>query len=182
MNYLDIVIVIPLLYGFLKGFTNGFIKEITSFLGFFIGVYAAINFSSLLNPKFLDFAEGYDSFIPIISFVVLFVVTVLIIKIAGYILEKITNKLSLGFLSRLMGSIFGFLKILIFLLFLLSISLDYSLIEKKTIESTVLLKKLKEKSLLINPEIKKHKSIIIDKVEKRTKKIKEKIQEYPNYQ
>ena len=46
MNYLDIVIAIPLLYGLIKGFTNGLIKEITGLLGLIIGVYVAINSSS----------------------------------------------------------------------------------------------------------------------------------------
>ena len=57
MNYLDIVIAIPLLYGLLKGFTNGLIKEITGLLGLIIGVYAAINFSAYLHPTIEEFVS-----------------------------------------------------------------------------------------------------------------------------
>ena len=45
MNYLDIIIVVPLLYGFIKGLSNGLVNEVTSLLALFIGVYMAINFS-----------------------------------------------------------------------------------------------------------------------------------------
>ena len=50
MNYLDIIIAVPLLYGMIKGFSNGLIKEVTSLLALFIGVYVAINFSEFLEP------------------------------------------------------------------------------------------------------------------------------------
>ena len=58
MNYLDIIIVIPLLYGLIKGFSNGLVKEITGLLGLIIGVYVAVNFSSYLYPKFTEFLGG----------------------------------------------------------------------------------------------------------------------------
>ena len=44
MNYLDIIIVIPLVYGMIKGFYNGLVKEITALLALVVGVYVAINF------------------------------------------------------------------------------------------------------------------------------------------
>ena len=53
MNYLDIIIAVPLLYGLIKGFSNGLVKEVTSLLALFIGVYVAINFSEYLEPKFM---------------------------------------------------------------------------------------------------------------------------------
>ena len=42
MNYLDIIIAVPLLYGLIKGFSNGIVKEVTSLLALFVGVYIAI--------------------------------------------------------------------------------------------------------------------------------------------
>jgi membrane protein required for colicin V production len=172
MNYLDIVIVTPLLYGFVKGFTNGLIKEITGLLGLFIGVYVAISFSSYLHPKFEEFLGGYEQFIPIISFATLLVVSVIIIKKIGYIFDKLTKALALGFVSRLLGGVFGFLKIGIILTFLLSLVTDYELIDKQVKEKSVLIIPLQEVTKIIIPEINKHKKIIIEETKKSTVKAK----------
>jgi len=175
MNYLDIVIAIPLLYGLIKGFTNGLIKEITGLLGLIIGVYGAINFSSYLHPKFEEILGGYEQFIPIIAFATLFIVSVLMIKILGYIIDKLTKALALGFFSRILGAIFGFLKVVVIFSFLLAIVSDYDLIDKNTQDESVLLKPIQEVSDLITPEINKHKTTILDKVEKSADEVKNKL-------
>ena len=63
MNYLDIIIAVPLLYGLIKGFSNGLIKEVSSFsLLMVAGVYIAINFSEFLEPKVVDvLGGGYEA-------------------------------------------------------------------------------------------------------------------------
>jgi len=175
MNYLDIVIAIPLLYGLIKGFTNGLIKEITGLLGLIIGVYVAINFSSYLHPKFEEVLGGYEQFIPIIAFATLFIVSVLMIKILGYIIDKLTKALALGFVSRILGAIFGFLKVVVIFSFLLAIVSDYDLIDKNTQDESVLLKPIQEVSDLITPEINKHKNTILDKVEESADEVKNKL-------
>ena len=177
MNYLDIVIAIPLVYGLVKGFTNGLIKEITGLLGLLIGVYVAINFSSYLHPKFAEVLGGYEQFIPIISFATLFIVSVLMIKILGYGIDKLTKALALGFVSRILGAIFGFLKIVVIFSFLLVIVTDYGLIDNETKEKSVLLQPLQDVSKIITPEINKHKDNIIEKAKEGTEKVKEKLEE-----
>jgi membrane protein required for colicin V production len=182
MNYLDIVIAIPLVYGLVKGFTNGLIKEITGLLGLLIGVYVAINFSSYLHPKFAQFLGGYEQFIPIISFATLFIVSVLMIKILGDGIDKLTKALALGFVSRILGAIFGFLKIVVIFSFLLVIVTDYGLIDNETKEKSVLLQPLQDVSKIITPEIitpeiNKHKDNIIEKAKEGTEKVKEKLKE-----
>jgi len=175
MNYLDIVIAIPLLYGLIKGFTNGLIKELTGLLGLIIGVYVAINFSSYLYPKFEEILGGYEQFIPIIAFATLFIVSVLMIKILGYIIDKLTKALALGLVSRVLGAIFGLLKVVVIFSFLLAIVSDYDLIDKNTQDESVLLKPIQEVSELITPEINKQKTTILDKVEKSTDEVKNKL-------
>ncbi|MDB0027255.1 CvpA family protein [Flavobacteriales bacterium] len=175
MNYLDIVIVTPLLYGLIKGFTNGLIKEITGLLGLIIGVYVAINFSFYLHPKFEEVIGGYEHSIPIIAFATLFIVSVLMIKILGYIIDKLTKALALGFVSRILGAIFGFLKVVVIFSFLLAIVTDYYLIDKNTQEKSVMLKPIQELSELITPEINKHKTTILDKAEKSADEVKNKL-------
>jgi membrane protein required for colicin V production len=180
MNYLDIIITIPLLYGLIKGFSNGLIKEITGLLGLLAGTYVAINFSSYLYPKFTDFLGGYEQFIPIISFITLFIVSVVMIKIVGYIIDKITKALALGFVSRLLGAFFGILKVVVIYSFLLFLTTDYKLIDKQTQEQSVLIIPLQEFSEIITPEINKHKSNFLEKTKERTEKAKKTIEKKIN--
>ena len=97
------------------------------------------------------------------------------IKILGYIINKLTKALALGFVSRILGSIFGFLKVVVIFSFLLAIVTDSNLIDKNTKEKSVLLKPTLEVSDLIAPEINKHKTTILDKVEKSADEVKNKL-------
>ena len=170
MNYLDIIIAIPLIYGMIKGLSNGLIKEIASLLGLLIGVYVAINFSSYLTPKFTEFLKGYEKFAPIISVVILFIVSVMSIKILGYIIDKFIKAMALGFISILLGGVFGFLKIVVILSFLLSLTNERGFIGKQTQQQSHLLPPLQKASKIIMPEINKNKQIIIEKAKKSTEK------------
>ena len=180
MNYLDIIIVAPILYAVIKGFFNGLIKEITGLLGLLIGVYVAINFSSYLYPKAIDILGGYEKLIPIISFATLFIVSVLMIKLLGYLLEKLTKTLALGFVSKILGAIFGGLKIIVIFSFLLAVAIDYELIDKNTEKKSVLIRPLKEITEIITPEINKPKNNILEKAKEGTKKAKQKLDDKIN--
>ena len=167
MNYLDIIIVIPLLYGLIKGFSNGLVKEITSLLGLIIGVYVAINFSSYLYPKFTEFLGGYEKFVPIITFTTLFIVSILAIRLLGNILDKLTRLLALGIISRILGSIFGVLKIIVLFSFLLFVLTEHELINRQIQKESVLLSPIQDVSVLIIPKINKHKNEVLDTIEKK---------------
>ena len=180
MNYLDIVIVIPLLYGMIKGFSNGLIKEITGLLGLFIGVYIAINFSSYLNPKVTEFLKGHEKIVPIISFAVLFIVSVISIKILGYIIDQFAKAIALGFVSRLLGGVFGLLKIVVILSILFSLTREYKLIDRQTQENSILLIPLQRISKVIIPGINKHKKIIIEAAKDSTEKAKQTLEQKLN--
>jgi len=179
MNYLDIIIAIPLFYGLIKGFSNGIVKEVTSLLALFAGVYIAINFSEYLEPKFIDILDGYQQFVPLLAFGVLFLVTVLIIKTLGFFVDKLTKALALGVFSRVFGSVFGFLKVVVVFSFLLFLINDYNLVKKQTKETSVLFDPLTNVAKIITPQFKKHQSIL-DKMDIEAKKAKEKINQKIN--
>ena len=174
MNYLDIIIATPLLYGLIKGFFNGIVKEVTSLLALFIGVYVAINFSEYLEPKFIDVLDGYQEFTPVLAFGVLFLVSVLCIKTLGFFIDKLTKVLALGIFSSLFGGVFGFLKVVVIFSFLLFVINSYNLVNKQTKNGSVLFGPLTDVAKIITPQLKKHQSIL-DKIDKRAEKVKEKI-------
>ena len=179
MNYLDIIITVPLLYGLIKGFSNGLIKEVTSLLALFIGVYVAINFSEFLEPKLIDIFDGYQEFAPVLAFAVLFLVSVLCIKLLGFIVDKLTKALALGVFSRIFGGVFGFLKVVVIFSFLIFVISDYNLLNKQDKEDSILFEPLTEIAKKLTPQLKKHQSILYE-IDKKAKKVKEKINQKTN--
>ena len=163
MNYLDIIIVVPLVYGLIKGFSNGLIKEVTALVALLAGVYVAINFSLYLEPKVADVLGGYEQFIFIIAFAILFFVSVLCVKAIGFMLEKLTKALALGIISRFLGGFFGLLKVMVIFSFLLFVITDYNLVNKKTKDDSVLYKPLSDIAAIITPQLKKS-QLILDKI------------------
>ena len=110
MNYLDIFLSIPLLWGLYKGLTRGIIKEIASLLAFILGIYAAVYFSEQLQPILQANMSINESFLPIITFTATFIVITFLVRLIGLLLDKIVKIMALGMISRLLGGVFGVLK------------------------------------------------------------------------
>ncbi len=129
MNYLDIILSIPLLLGLYKGLTRGIIKEVASFLALILGIYVAVHFSEQLQPIIQANISIDESFFPTIAFAATFIMIVLLIRLLGLILDKVIKMVALGMLSRLLGCVFGVLKtsVIISSLLLIFNTLDYHL-------------------------------------------------------
>jgi membrane protein required for colicin V production len=181
MNYLDIIISVPLLYGLIKGFSNGLVKEVTSLLALFVGVYVAINFSEFLEPKFTNILDGHQKFVPVLAFGVLFLVSFFCIKGIGSLIDKLTKALALGVFSRLFGGIFGFLKVVVIFSFLVFYITEYNLVNKEDKEDSILFEPLTGVAKIITPQLKKHQSIF-EKIDKEAKRAKDKINQKINPQ
>jgi membrane protein required for colicin V production len=110
MNYIDIILVVPIIWFAYQGFKRGLIIELASLLALILGIYAAISFSHYA-AYFLTNSLGMETeYLPIISFILTFIVVVVLVYLVGKILEKLINMVALGFLNKLAGSLFGILK------------------------------------------------------------------------
>jgi membrane protein required for colicin V production len=110
MNYFDIIIIIPLIWGCYKGFKKGFIIEIASFIALGLGVWGGMKFSAI-SAKYLS--EAFDiseKVMPIISFAVTFIAIVIVVFMLAKMLQKIISMVALGFINRTAGALFGMLK------------------------------------------------------------------------
>lgn len=121
MNYLDIILVIPLLWGLYKGFSKGIIKELSSLLALIVGIYGAVHFADNLHPYITDYLSIESTFLPIVAFGTMFIALVLIIRLIGFLLDSLVKLVALGLISRLLGGMFGVIKTGFFLSALLLI-------------------------------------------------------------
>ena len=177
MNYLDVIVIICLLYGTVKGFSNGIITEISNIISVFLAIYIAIHFSEEIYPYLnLEALKDYSNVIPLIAFSLVFIIIIIIVKSIGELVNKITNQLALGLISRLLGAVFGMIKLLIICVFLFVFANDYEIIDKKTKANAVFFAPMQKISNAIIPAINKHKKTIIDATKEETEKAKKKLE------
>ena len=115
MNSLDYILLIPLLYGLYRGFTKGLIIELASLLALTLGIYGALHFSSLTFEFLSHYVEINTVYLQLVSYGLTFSIIVMFISLTGKILTMLIKLVALGFINRMMGAIFGGIKVLLIL-------------------------------------------------------------------
>ena len=141
MNFIDIIIVILVLLAAFKGFSRGLIKELISLISLISGVYIASNFSVYIE-KHLNY-KGIEEYNTIISFVLVFLIIYLSLKLAGVIINKFVKIIQLNLINKILGLLFGASKALIIIAFIL-----FELHHLEQSFSTIIPKNQKEESKL----------------------------------
>jgi len=154
MNYFDIAIIIPLIWGAYKGFRKGFIIEIASFIALGLGIWGGIKFSSLSANYLSEMFEISEKVMPLISFSATFIIIVIAVFLIAKIIQKIIKLVALGFINKAAGAIFGMLK------FGLIISVVLNLVNTVNTEIKFIDSEMKDNSLLYDP-VSKVSAIII---------------------
>lgn len=142
MSVLDIVLITLILFGLVRGLMKGFFVEIASLVALVAGVYGAIHFSNYA-ATFIDENSGWDQkTVNIMAFAATFLIIVLVIAIAGKALTKLADFAALGIVNKLLGAIFGALKIAVILSVILnvfdSMNRAIPLTDETSIEDSVL--------------------------------------------
>ncbi len=166
MGILDIVIGLLLIYGLYKGLKNGLFVEIASIIALIAGLYGAIHFSYIAGDYLSKNMEWNERYINITSFIITFVIIVLVVHLAGKFLTKIADFAMLGLLNKLAGAIFGVLKVAVILgallVFFERANSSVNLIKSETLEESVLYEPIKEIGALVFSKVlkaKKDKSV-----------------------
>lgn len=121
MNTIDIILGIILIFGTVNGFMKGLFIEVTTLVGLVLGVYGAIHFSYFLGGFLKDNVAWDESLIQVVSFAGTFLIILIALVLLGKAMTKIADTLALGFLNKMVGAIFGFLKYALILSIVLNI-------------------------------------------------------------
>ena len=107
MCWLDILILIPLVIGLIRGLFKGFIVQLISIVAIIIGHLGARIFGGHITCWLLKQFEWPEAVCSVISYIVLFIAISLTLNIIAMLITKLAKKISLGWLNRLIGGIFG---------------------------------------------------------------------------
>lgn len=110
MNYFDLVIVIPLLWGLYKGFKKGLVNSLATLAALVLGIIGAIKFSHITSVFLAENFNIGTTYLPLISFAVTFIGIIIAVHFLARIVDKILSAVALGGLNRIAGALFGLAK------------------------------------------------------------------------
>jgi len=110
MNSIDIIILIPLLLGFVFGLSKGFIREIISLAVIFVGIFGSKWLSPIASSMLTGVFSVSETVAKPLSFVVVFIAIALFLMFLARSLDKLVENISLGGINKLLGGLFGTLK------------------------------------------------------------------------
>lgn len=108
-NFLDYLILGVIVLSVLISLWRGFIREVFSFIIWVLAFIIAVIFSGPLANHFGWMIDNHALLLAI-SFVVLFLVTLIIGMLLNYLVAKLIDVTGLSLINRLLGAVFGFLR------------------------------------------------------------------------
>lgn len=109
MTILDYVVLGIIFVSILVSIMRGFVREILSLAGWVIAFMAAGSFAGQFEPMLPSSITG-ESLRILIAFVVVFISVLLVMMLVTMLLSSAIKSVGLGFIDRLLGAFFGFLR------------------------------------------------------------------------
>jgi len=121
MNWLDIVLIVLVVAGFIKGYKDGFIRQIVFFFALIAAIYLCSKVALSLKEYVLQtnwFPDDHS--VTIASNILAFIMIMGVITMAGWIIHKMIDATPLSLFNHLAGATLG----LIGTILLLSLTLN----------------------------------------------------------
>ncbi|ALU75779.1 colicin V production protein [Tenacibaculum dicentrarchi] len=157
MNIFDIIIAVLLLFGFVRGILKGLFVEVASLVALIAGVYGAMHFSYFISDWLASSVSWDEKYISLTAFAGTFIVIIIVISLLGKILTKVADFASLGILNKILGGVFGALKIGLILsvafIFFGKMNDTIPFVTKENLAESILYRPVKKISPMIFPSI-----------------------------
>jgi membrane protein required for colicin V production len=134
---IDIIVAMLVIVGIVKGLTRGLIVAIFSIIALIIGIAAAMKLSVVVAGYLKDSVNISAQWWPVISFMLVFVVVVVLIRFLANMLEKAVSWSLLGWVNKLGGVILYVVMFITSFSVLLFFAEQIKLINKETMDSSV---------------------------------------------
>ncbi len=158
MNYFDIAAAIIICFFAFRGYKNGLVKELCNLVGLVVGVILAVRFSGYIGTLIQENTSIEDKYIPIIAFLIIFVVTTISAILIAKVLTKLLKIISLNWLNKIAGIVFSILKICVVLggvfHIVLHINNDFMIVDPSIFQSSIAFEYLMKSFEFVFPTIK----------------------------
>jgi len=134
---LDLLLAVVIILAVIKGFQRGLIIGVFSFVAVIIGLAAAIKLSIVVAGYVGEAVHVSDEWLPVISFALVFIAVVLLIRLGANAIERTVEIVMLGCVNRLGGILlYAAIYIVVFSV-LLFYAEQVDLIRPETIEKSL---------------------------------------------
>lgn len=125
MSTFDIALLVLFAFGFYKGFKNGILIEITSLVALLLGFYGAQHLAAFTARILHDQFQWNPENLYLIAMGLSFVAIVIAVYLFGKALTKIASMILLGGINKILGGLFGGIKIVLILCLVLTYGQSY---------------------------------------------------------
>lgn len=102
---LDIIFAVLIVFAVLKGFQRGLIIGLFSLVAVIIGLAAAMKLSVVMADYLGKAVNISDKWMPVVSFAVVFLLVILLIRLGAKVIEKTVEMAMMGWLNKIGGII-----------------------------------------------------------------------------
>ena len=169
MGVLDIILLIPLIFGAVLGFRKGLLLEIVGILAFVLGIIGGFKLMELGMSYLDDYFEDFDHLLPFISFLIIFLAILLLVNLLGKTVKKVIDFTLLGGVDSFAGAIVGIAKWAIGLSIVLWLTTEFGIELPGENDELVIYPYLKE----LGPNLIKSFSVVLPFAEEMIESIKE---------
>ena len=110
MNWLDLLLAVPMAWGLYKGLTSGFIMEVAQLVGLIAGIAIGVGFANELADFIYKNSEITNDLLPIIAFGIILLGVVILVHFFARAIQGLANAMALSWLNKIAGALFGILR------------------------------------------------------------------------
>ena len=103
---IDVIFALLMVLAIIQGYRRGLIAAIFSFVAIIVGLAAALKLSTVAAKYIGHTVKISEKWLPIISFIVVFLIVVILVRLGAKAIQRLTEALMLGWVNRLGGIIF----------------------------------------------------------------------------
>mgnify|MGYP005816575523 CR=1 FL=1 len=101
--FIDVIYIVLIVLAAIRGFQRGLIVGIFSFVAIIVGLAAAIKLSAVVAGYIGEAVKVSYKWLPVISFLVVFIGVILLIRLGANLLQKTVEMSMMGWANRLGG-------------------------------------------------------------------------------
>jgi membrane protein required for colicin V production len=145
MNFIDLFIIVLLVWAVFRGFTRGFIMQLTMLVALALGIFGALKLSGFTARQLENRISINSEYLYLVSLGITFVLVFIGINLVGKLVEKIAESAEFSFINRMAGVLFSLSKTILILGILLAF------IDRIDQQIPVLPKNSREQSIFYKP-------------------------------
>ena len=158
MSIIDIILLICFIPALISGLKKGFIAQLIAIISIFAGIWISFEFATITSQWLSQYIEAPENVLRIAAFALIMVGVFITLGLLGKLLEGILNLVMLGWVNKLFGVIFAFLKTALITGLIImgfnSINASLELVSAETLSESVLYTPLKNFADSVFPYLK----------------------------